>query len=40
MSEGLTLVVPGTLTVGVDASAPGALHSDPAEPGFQGFEVD
>lgn len=40
MSEGLTLVVPGTLTVGVDASAPGALHSDPAEAGFQGFEVD
>jgi polar amino acid transport system substrate-binding protein len=34
------LVEPGTLTVGVDASAPGALHSDPSAPGFEGFEVD
>jgi ABC-type amino acid transport substrate-binding protein len=36
----LKLVEPGALTVGVDASAPGALHSDPAAPGFEGFEVD
>jgi ABC-type amino acid transport substrate-binding protein len=34
------LVEPGVLTVGVDASAPGALHSDPSAPGFEGFEVD
>ncbi len=34
------LVEPGILTVGVDASAPGALHSDPSVPGFEGFEVD
>ena len=34
------LVEPGILTVGVDASAPGALHSDPSAPGFEGFEVD
>jgi polar amino acid transport system substrate-binding protein len=34
------LVEPGILTVGVDASAPGALHSDPSTPGFEGFEVD
>lgn len=34
------LVEPDTLTVGVDASAPGALHSDPTAPGFEGFEVD
>jgi polar amino acid transport system substrate-binding protein len=40
MSEPLALIQPGALTVGVDASAPGALHSDPAAPGFEGFEVD
>jgi ABC-type amino acid transport substrate-binding protein len=34
------LVQPGALTIGVDASAPGALHSDPSAPGFAGFEVD
>jgi ABC-type amino acid transport substrate-binding protein len=34
------LVEPSILTVGVDASAPGALHSDPSVPGFEGFEVD
>ena len=36
----LHLIQPGFLTVGVDASSPGALHSDPSVTPFEGFEVD
>jgi ABC-type amino acid transport substrate-binding protein len=34
------LLEPGFLTVGVDLSSPGALHSDPSATPFEGFEVD
>lgn len=40
MNKDLSLIVPNILTIGVDASAPLPLHSDPGLPNFEGFEVD
>jgi ABC-type amino acid transport substrate-binding protein len=40
MSKNISLLKPGVLSVGVDASAPLPLHSDPNLPDFEGFEVD
>ncbi len=36
----LPLIQPSILTIGVDASAPPPLHSDPDAPDFDGFEVN
>jgi ABC-type amino acid transport substrate-binding protein/ketosteroid isomerase-like protein len=38
--EPLPVIEPDVLTIGVDASAPPPLHSDPNAPNFEGFEVD
>jgi polar amino acid transport system substrate-binding protein len=40
VQEPLPLIEPGVLTIGVDASAPPPLHSDPSAPNFDGFEAD
>jgi len=40
MNKDLSLIEPGILNIGVDASAPLPLHSDPNLPDFEGFEVD
>jgi ABC-type amino acid transport substrate-binding protein len=40
MNKNLSLIDPGILSIGVDASAPLPLHSDPTLPDFEGFEVD
>jgi ABC-type amino acid transport substrate-binding protein len=40
VSRMVDLVESGILLVGVDASSPGALHSDPSAMPFEGFEVD
>jgi ABC-type amino acid transport substrate-binding protein len=40
MNTNLPLIESGILSVGVDASAPLPLHSDPSLPDFKGFEVD
>jgi polar amino acid transport system substrate-binding protein len=40
VQEPLPLIEPGVFTIGVDASAPLPLHSDPNAPHFDGFEVD
>jgi hypothetical protein len=40
MNKNLSLLEPGKLSIGVDASAPLPLHSDPNLPDFEGFEVD
>jgi ABC-type amino acid transport substrate-binding protein len=40
VQEPLPLIEPDVLTIGVDASAPPPLHSDPTAPDFGGFEVD
>lgn len=40
MNKNLSLIEPNILTIGVDASAPLPLHSDPGLPNFEGFEVD
>jgi ABC-type amino acid transport substrate-binding protein len=40
MNTNLPLIEPGVLGIGVDASAPLPLHSDPNLPDFKGFEVD
>ena len=41
MDKITSLLEPGILTIGCDASAPGPMHSDnPNSPDFEGFEVD
>src|SRR6266498_5358270 len=40
MNKDLSLIEPGIRNIGVDASAPLPLHSDPNLPDFEGFEVD